>query len=329
MSLNTEQEGSLCAQHCLNALLQGPYFTAVDLAEIARQLDESERRHMAVAGEDSEDYRRFLEQGSTNMDDSGFFSIQVINKALEVWALDMIPYNSPDPVAVGARENPVEQQAFICNFKEHWLSIRKLGHQWFNLNSLLTEPELVSDTFLAMFLMQLQQEGYSIFVITGHLPDCEADQLLQLTPAVQPIKPKLITESQDAQAGSSAEQDDSARYQFRQSDLEKALAESAKTLEGTEEDDLQKALKLSVEGILPGSSEDTVDGGAVESDVHSVTDGADKNCDTSSGNNIVTAEEIRLRRLAYLDKPEHGTDTPEKTEEEDLQQAIKMSMEST
>lgn len=56
-----QQEGSLCAQHCLNALLQGPYFSAVDLAEIARQLDESEREHMAVAGTDNESYRRFLE----------------------------------------------------------------------------------------------------------------------------------------------------------------------------------------------------------------------------------------------------------------------------
>ena len=56
-----QQEGSLCAQHCLNALLQGHYFTAVDLADIARQLDESERQHMAEAGTDSAEYRRFLQ----------------------------------------------------------------------------------------------------------------------------------------------------------------------------------------------------------------------------------------------------------------------------
>lgn len=31
--------------------------------------------------------------------------------------------------------------------------------QWFNLNSLLTGPELISDTYLALFLAQLQQEG--------------------------------------------------------------------------------------------------------------------------------------------------------------------------
>ena len=33
------QEGSLCAQHCLNSLLQGDYYSAPDLAQIAEQLD--------------------------------------------------------------------------------------------------------------------------------------------------------------------------------------------------------------------------------------------------------------------------------------------------
>jgi ataxin-3 len=50
-------------------------------------------------------------------------------------------------------------QAFICNYRDHWFTIRRLGQQWFNLNSLLTGPELISDTYLAMFLAQLQQEG--------------------------------------------------------------------------------------------------------------------------------------------------------------------------
>ena len=56
-----QQEGSLCAQHCLNNLLQGQYFSPVDLAEIAQQLDESEREQMAVAGLQTEEYKRFME----------------------------------------------------------------------------------------------------------------------------------------------------------------------------------------------------------------------------------------------------------------------------
>ena len=48
-------------------------YTAVDLATIAGHLDEEERRRMAggTAGENSEEYRRFIAQPSANMDDTG------------------------------------------------------------------------------------------------------------------------------------------------------------------------------------------------------------------------------------------------------------------
>lgn len=58
----------------------------------------------------------------------------------------------------------------------------------------MTGPELISDTYLALFLAQLQQEGYSIFVVKGDLPDCEADQLLQMIRVQQMHRPKLIGE---------------------------------------------------------------------------------------------------------------------------------------
>lgn len=50
-------------------------------------------------------------------------------------------------------------KAYICNYKGHWFTIRKLGNQWFNLNSMLSGPQLISDTYLAMYLAQLLQEG--------------------------------------------------------------------------------------------------------------------------------------------------------------------------
>uniref|UniRef100_A0A3Q3E9J2 ubiquitinyl hydrolase 1 n=1 Tax=Hippocampus comes TaxID=109280 RepID=A0A3Q3E9J2_HIPCM len=92
--LESEQEGSLCAQHCLNNLLQGEYFTPVDLSSIAHQLDEEERMRMAEGGMGSDEYQTFLQQPSGNMDDSGFFSIQVISNALRVWGLELILFNS-------------------------------------------------------------------------------------------------------------------------------------------------------------------------------------------------------------------------------------------
>ncbi|XP_076285908.1 ataxin-3 [Lasioglossum baleicum] len=101
-----KQEGYLCAQHCLNALLQGPYFNAVDLASFGHELDKEERMRMAESGVDSEDYRLFLEQPSGNMDDSGYFSVQVISRALKVLELELVPYNSTESAALMARKDP-------------------------------------------------------------------------------------------------------------------------------------------------------------------------------------------------------------------------------
>lgn len=53
-------------------------------------------------------------------------------------------------------------RAYICNYKGHWFTIRKLGSQWFNLNSMLSGPQLISDTYLTMYLAQLLQEGKCI-----------------------------------------------------------------------------------------------------------------------------------------------------------------------
>jgi len=46
----------------------------------------------------------------------------------------------------------------------------------------MTGPELLSDTYLSLFLAQLQTDKYSIFVVIGNLPDSEADKVLSVTP---------------------------------------------------------------------------------------------------------------------------------------------------
>ena len=47
------------------------------------------------------------ESASANMDDTGFFSVQVIAKAISVWGLELVNFNSSDAVAVNARQDPV------------------------------------------------------------------------------------------------------------------------------------------------------------------------------------------------------------------------------
>ncbi|XP_060612572.2 ataxin-3 isoform X1 [Anolis sagrei] len=294
------QEGSLCAQHCLNNLLQGEYFSPVELSFIAQQLDEEERKRMAEGGLSSEEYRTFLQQPSGNMDDSGFFSIQVISNALKVWGLELILFNSPEYQRLGI--NPINERSFICNYKEHWFTVRKLGKQWFNLNSLLTGPELISDTYLALFLAQLQQEGYSIFVVKGDLPDCEADQLLQIVQVQQMQRPKLIGEdslqSKDQRVQKpDVEQtvdvnhsDGTAMLDEDEENFQKALALSRQEIDMEDEEaDLRRAIQLSMQGgPRTGFPESST-----------------QNVPHSSGTNLaesLTSEELRRRRQAYFEK---------------------------
>ncbi|XP_065064642.1 ataxin-3-like [Rhopilema esculentum] len=169
-----KQEGGLCAQHCLNSLLQGQYYNAVDLAHFAKELDEAERERMSEGDTNSPEYLQFMQQPSSNMDDSGFFSIQVICKALQVWGLDLVSFTSQ-----GAR---TAREYLECNLEKHWITIRKLGNQWFNLDSNQSGPALVTGTYLSLFLAQLEKEGYSIFIVSGELPTCEADQFLRFNP---------------------------------------------------------------------------------------------------------------------------------------------------
>ena len=90
------------------------------------------------------------------------------------------------------------EHAFICHFRDHWFTIRKLGKQWFNLNSIIPIPELLSDTYLSLFLAQLQTDKYSIFVVIGNLPDCEADKVLSARPlSPQQFRRTTVSNSQE------------------------------------------------------------------------------------------------------------------------------------
>uniref|UniRef100_T1JXD0 ubiquitinyl hydrolase 1 n=1 Tax=Tetranychus urticae TaxID=32264 RepID=T1JXD0_TETUR len=237
--INT-QEGQLCAKHCLNALLQGPYFTEFDLATIAKTIDDEERLKMAEGGENRAEYREFIEGPSFNMDDSGYFSIQVIANALKVWSLELIPFKSQNAIAEIARKDPTSQKCYICNYRDHWLTIRKIGNQWFNLNSLLSGPELISDTYLALFLAQLQEEGYSIFIINGELPACKSDQVLSTMRVEQTEKPHAIVEYGDRSSTEAVKGDSFTGEGDEESCIARAIAASLES----ELEDEQKQLQL-------------------------------------------------------------------------------------
>lgn len=128
-----------------------------------------------------------------------------------------------------------------------------MGRQWFNLNSLLTAPELISDTYLSLFLTQLQREGYSIFVVSGILPACTADNVLADRIVVQKEKPRLITEVNRTKNPSlgqtSAERNTSNRglTQDEERELQEVLQMSIESNAEAERLQLEAALAMSLE----------------------------------------------------------------------------------
>jgi len=67
------QESKLCAVHCVNTVLQGPFFSEFDLAALASDLDCKERQMMMMPAHSSAGGDLF----SHNVSLDGDFSIQV------------------------------------------------------------------------------------------------------------------------------------------------------------------------------------------------------------------------------------------------------------
>lgn len=168
------QEGKLCAVHCVNTALQGPFFSEFDLAALAADLDQRERlvmlegsRSPGEANPAAGDF--FAEgEGSHNVSLGGDFSIQVLQKALEVWDLQVIPLDSP--AAGSSLFDPEQEVAFICHLQDHWFCIRKVNGEWYNFNSLYPAPEHLSKFYLSAFIDTLKGSGWSIFAVRGNFP---------------------------------------------------------------------------------------------------------------------------------------------------------------
>ncbi|CAI5450094.1 unnamed protein product [Caenorhabditis angaria] len=236
-----KQEAALCAQHALNMLLQNSLFSVAELTEIARRLDQEENSVLD---------QNFQNRESQNMNDSGYFSIQVISEALK--SFDLTLTNIEHPTMADIKNDPLKARAFICNHMEHWFVLRKFGHQWFELNSVKMGPGLLSNTYVHVFLHQLAAEQYSIFVVNGILPDSEADQLISLCPVVEksvPKKPKKepgilekLVENVGRRLGSGIEPESQ-----EDKDLAIAMAMSMETRK-LSEDNLEAAIRLSLQG---------------------------------------------------------------------------------
>jgi Ataxin-3 len=160
-----KQESLLCGQHCLNNLLQMSIFTAGDLADIAQILDQRERQYMLEGGTDTPEALRYLAEDSNNVDVSGNFSIEVLRSALQNMSIELIPW-FPNKKGY-SDDDPCLELGFIVNHASHWFAIRRIGENWWNLNSFKDAPEPISTFYLSAFLSQLASDGYSVYTTRG------------------------------------------------------------------------------------------------------------------------------------------------------------------
>lgn len=96
------QESKLCAVHCVNTVLQGPFFSEFDLAALASDLDRKERQVMLDRGAAAS--ANFLSEESHNVSLDGDFSIQVFIFTLLAFCFscklfERIGFCSYDPVS--------------------------------------------------------------------------------------------------------------------------------------------------------------------------------------------------------------------------------------
>lgn len=92
-----------------------------------------------------------------------------------------------------------------------------------------------------MFLKQLQNEGYSIFIVYGTLPDCNADQVLSKIIVTQSQPPKLLTETK-----SKRERNESLTEEERR-ELDRVLQMSMDATDENERRELERVLAMSLQ----------------------------------------------------------------------------------
>jgi ataxin-3 len=209
--------GQLCGQHALNNFVQGPSFTIVQLAEIAHQLDRLESNIMtdtsstvSTTSSNGDENRRprrgnhppLFHDGTTtgtsgadsshHVDEAGNFSIEVLKAALlQSYNVNLI-HNQSESVQAYLQTNDITTiQGFICHKNDHWFCIRKLHNRYWNLNSTLEYPTVISHFALATEMeLYATQHGYTIFCI---LPP----QTLPEPPTSVPLSPLLASEEND------------------------------------------------------------------------------------------------------------------------------------
>jgi len=159
----------LCGLHCLNSIMQGPFFNEVELSEIAHELDKREKKLMAELGTETEDFLLYMAQDSFNVSEDGNFSVQVLEEAAKKRGLEMILIDTKK--GFNYHQILEHEVALICNSTMHWFALRKLNNIWYDLNSTNNFPEIMDEARIIEFFEMCKNFQYMLFIVKG--PLCE------------------------------------------------------------------------------------------------------------------------------------------------------------
>lgn len=177
-----EKQGGdrLCGVHCLNSLLQGPIFTQVDLNKFAAELDKEESA-LLTAEEKAAQPRSMTISSllnrpqSHNVDDTGNFSLGVLEKALKSrYSLVVENAARRDIIQSINRDGFEAHDGFVIHLRDHWFSARAIPNpsypgvrEWYFLDSLKNGPQPVTENDLWGTVQGLIQSGSNVFSISG------------------------------------------------------------------------------------------------------------------------------------------------------------------
>eukprot|EP00750_Incisomonas_marina_P024005 INCI5076.10.p1 GENE.INCI5076.10~~INCI5076.10.p1 ORF type:complete len:252 (-),score=28.21 INCI5076.10:1850-2605(-) len=165
-----------CAVHSCNSVLQTALFTQHNFECIARTLDDREKAAGVADGGAGGGSHNFTAA-------DGMFSIQVVIAALEQVGLS-VQFMRSKAHAIGllqpasrSPESEIEQapcsslsqcHAIICNRKDHWIPLRRIHGQWYNLNSLSKQgPKKMSATRVLDSVEKVFSDAFTVCFVVG------------------------------------------------------------------------------------------------------------------------------------------------------------------
>lgn len=127
---------------------------------------------------------------TTNLANSGNFSVQVLTKAMQAYGgYDCVPLNTYDQSRPDKTKSLGELvEGFICHKGDHWISLRKVHGQWYNLNStniVPPGPQYISDFQLDAFLGSLKGNNFIIYVVQSpELKPLPVPKMMEFPPSM-------------------------------------------------------------------------------------------------------------------------------------------------